>query len=140
MKLVEIESPFAAPTRAGVLRNIRYGRACLADSLARGEAPLASHLLYTQKGVLDDRVPAERELGMEAGKAWSSRCDLVAVYCDLGVSDGMRWGIKRAKTPRTVRQKVEAWICKRLGVEWPGTPVEYRRLGEWEPVTADEEE
>jgi hypothetical protein len=109
VKLVEIESPYTAPTEAGVRRHEAYARACLRDSLSRGEAPLASHLLYTQPGVLDDRVAAERLMGMEAGKAWGRFAELVAVYLDCGISDGMRWGIQRAASD--------------------GRPVEFRRLG-----------
>jgi hypothetical protein len=35
-------------------RNIRYAQLCVLDCLQRGEAPFASHLLYTQ--VLDDGI------------------------------------------------------------------------------------
>lgn len=93
MILVLLESPFAG----NVERNIAYARACLRDSLLRGEAPLASHLLYTQEGVLDDNEPDERTLGIEAGLAWGKRADMTAVYTDLGVSNGMLEGIARAK-------------------------------------------
>ena len=74
--------------------NLSYARAALLDSLKRGEAPLASHLLYTQ--VLDDSVKEERVLGMEAGFAWQGKADLVAVYADLGISEGMGEGIRQA--------------------------------------------
>lgn len=93
MKRVEIESPFAGDVET----NIEYARRCMADSLRRGEAPLASHLLYTQPGVLDDDIPAERELGMRAGKVWSEHAELVAVYVDRGITKGMRWGIDEAR-------------------------------------------
>ena len=55
MELVVLESPFAG----NVEMNIHYARACMADCLARGEAPFASHLLYTQPGILDDDIPEE---------------------------------------------------------------------------------
>ena len=106
--LVLIESPYAGD----VARNERYARACLADSLARGEAPLASHLLYTQPGVLDDTDPAERRQSIQAGLAWGARADLTAVYDDLGVTEGMRQGIERAKGE--------------------GRPVEVRQLAGWD--------
>jgi hypothetical protein len=92
VKLVVIESPYAGD----VERNLRYLRACLRDSLLRGEAPFASHGLYTQAGVLDDLVRADREMGMHAGWAWMQRADLVAVYEDFGISSGMRRGIAMA--------------------------------------------
>lgn len=91
MKLVVIESPFAGD----VEENIAYGRRALADSLRRGEAPIASHLLHTQ--VLDDLAPDERRLGIAAGHAWIAVCDLVAVYADRGISRGMRAGMARAR-------------------------------------------
>ena len=91
MKLVIVESPYAGD----VERNERYARACLADCLQRGEAPFASHLLYTQPGVLDDTIIAERHLGIEAGLAWATMADLAAVYTDLGITAGMHIGIGR---------------------------------------------
>ena len=60
MRRVILESPYAG----NVELNERYARACMADCLRRGEAPYASHLLYTQPGVLDDLVPEQREIGI----------------------------------------------------------------------------
>ena len=93
---VILESPFAADTAEKVQENIDYARACLKDSLLRGEAPMASHLLYTQPGVLDDTVAAERRLGIEAGLSWGALAEHTVVYTDLGITDGMRAGIQRA--------------------------------------------
>ncbi len=97
MKLVIIESPFAGATPELRLRNLRYARAALRDSLLRREAPFASHLLYTQEGVFDDNVLEERVWGIEAGLAWGQVASLTAVYCDLGISKGMEEGIRRAR-------------------------------------------
>ena len=107
MKLVVIESPYAGDVRT----NLRYLRACMADCLARGEAPYASHGLYTQPGVLDDNIQEQRELGIEAGMAWRKVAELTAVYTDLGVSIGMKFGTEDA-----LRR---------------GCPVEYRRIPGW---------
>lgn len=93
MKLVIIESPYAGD----VLKHIDYARACLRDSLLRGEAPIASHLLYTQIGVLDDDIPEERKMGIHAGLAWGLHASLTAVYADLGISRGMELGILAAR-------------------------------------------
>lgn len=90
MKLVVIESPYSGD----IVRNTAYARAAMADCLARGEAPIASHLLYTQPGVLDDTNPIERELGMRAGFLWGAHASLVVAYTDLGVSGGMLEGIR----------------------------------------------
>jgi hypothetical protein len=70
------------------------------DSLMRGEAPFPSHALYTQPGVLDDTIPEERKLGMEAGFAWGKWASRVAFYIDLsmsGWSSGMKEGLRRAE-------------------------------------------
>lgn len=92
MDLVIVESPYAGE----VERNIAYARACIRDSLQRGEAPFASHLLYTQDGILDDTIPIERAQGINAGLAWGRMADKTVVYADLGVSGGMQMGIERA--------------------------------------------
>lgn len=104
MRLVILESPYAGD----VERNVAYARACLRDSLRRGEAPIASHLLYTQPGVLDDKLEHERQMGIDAGLAWRDVAQATVVYTDHGMSAGMRYGIGRA--------------------EAAGVPVEYRSL------------
>jgi len=89
--------PFEHPEWASRLQeNKVFARACILDSLARGEAPYASHIFFDQPGLLTDAIPAQRELGMLAGFAWGEKADLVAVYTDRGISDGMRRGIARA--------------------------------------------
>lgn len=95
MKRVVIESPFGG-TDEEVRRNIKYARACITDSLKRGEAPYASHLFFTQPGILDENIPEERKLGINAGFEITRDFDLTAVYCDLGKSKGMLYGIEKA--------------------------------------------
>jgi hypothetical protein len=90
MKRVILESPYAGD----VASNEAYLRACMKDSLARGEAPFAGHGFYTQ--VLDDTKPDERSQGMRASYQWSLCAQLVAVYCDRGLSPGMAEGINFA--------------------------------------------
>jgi hypothetical protein len=104
MKLVILESPYAGDIEA----NIAYARECVRDSLSRGEAPIASHLLYTQPGILNDDIPNERQWGIDAGLAWKRVAEASVVYTDLGVSRGMAYGIAAAR---------EA-----------GLPVEYRSI------------
>lgn len=88
---VIVESPFA-----GGFANVKYARECVKDCIYRGESPFASHLLYTQKGLLDDRLPDERAKGIDAALGWLEVADYVAVYMDLGVTPGMVVGIVRA--------------------------------------------
>jgi len=97
MMRVVIESPLSAPTREGIEENKAYARRCMRDSLSRGEAPYATHLLFDQLGLLDDMVPSDRRQGMEAGFAWGLEGQLVAVYADRGISKGMQEGIDRAR-------------------------------------------
>lgn len=87
-----IESPYAGDRN----ENIKYARRAMLDSLRRGEAPFASHLLYTQ--VLDDGIPDDRELGILAGFQFYSVAALCAVYTDMGVSPGMLRGLERARS------------------------------------------
>jgi hypothetical protein len=85
MKLAIIESPYAGEVEA----NLRYARLCMAHSLSLNEAPLASHLLYTQPGILDDSDAQERAQGIAAGLAWAHFADVHAFYLDRGWSRGM---------------------------------------------------
>ena len=127
MRLVILESPFAGKSklpkwapgfvhrvarRIDERRNVRYARRCLHDSIHRGEAPIASHLLYTQPGVLDDGKPSERQLGIDASLAWRQVTQAAVVYIDRGVSLGMEYGVTAAQNA--------------------GVPVEYRSLEEKE--------
>lgn len=114
-KFVDIETPYSGNSEQEIRRNLLYARACVRASLLRGETPFASHLFYTQPGILDDNIHQERDIGINAGKNLiESLPDIVTVvYKDLGISRGMQYGIDRA--------------------EQNGRNVEYRVLGEgWE--------
>ncbi len=104
---VVIESPYAGD----VATNLEYLRAAMRDCLLRGEAPYASHGLYTQPGVLDDTIPDERDHGIHAGFAWRECADKTVVYTDRGITKGMYYGIAHAKERNH--------------------PVEYRTLPDW---------
>lgn len=85
MKLVILESPYAG----AITENIKYARECLKHSIHQDEAPIASHLLYTQEGILQDSRLAERNLGFAAGLSWLRVADLQVFYTDRGWSAGM---------------------------------------------------
>lgn len=85
MKRVILESPYAGDIEG----NVTYARECVRHSLSLGEAPIASHLLYTQPGVLRDDVPEERAWGIEAGLAWRVAAERSVFYTDRGWSSGM---------------------------------------------------
>lgn len=93
MKRVIVESPYAGE----IDRNQMYARFCMNDAVMRyREAPYASHLLFTQEFILDDDVPEERMLGIDAGLEWGKAADFTVVYVDLGLSSGIGYGVKSA--------------------------------------------
>ena len=112
--IVQIESPFAGDIPA----NIAYARACIKDSIERGEAPFASHLLYTQPGVLEDDNPEQRKLGIETGWAFMRVCDRVVFYTDRGMSSGMEAALRRAQqlgVPTETRTGIKVWSDHEYG-------------------------
>lgn len=112
IRRVQLESPFRGETDEQTEEFLRYGLRAMAHSLSLGEAPFASHLLYTQ--VLDDKDPEQRRQGIEAGLAWGRAADATVVYSDYGVSSGMQQGIDRAVDQLR--------------------PVEFRRIGKVSPA------
>jgi hypothetical protein len=107
VRLVVLESPYAGADAIELGLNIRYARRALGDCLARGEAPIASHLLYTQPGVLRDGVAAERAKGISAGFAWGDLAEAAVFYVDRGWSPGMieaRKRFEKAGKPIEVRE------------------------------------
>ena len=144
-ELVILESPFApkvteifetqAELEAALAReldfNVRYARAAMRDCLRNhGEAPSASHLLYTQPGVLDDTVPAERTLGIDAGLAWRAHTDKSVVYLNRGLSGGMIYGVNKAKEDgkKVVGRFLSQSLMQQLGI--PEIPVDAAKLSE----------
>jgi hypothetical protein len=115
VRLVYLESPYAGD----VEMNLRYARACMLDSIRRGESPIASHCLWTQ--CLDDTVPAERDLGMRCGFEWARFADATALYVDRGISDGMMRGVEMANLHRrpVIERVCSEELMKRLGVSLP---------------------
>jgi hypothetical protein len=105
--IVIVESPYAGD----IERNTAYARAAMRDCLLRGEAPYASHLLYTQPGVLRDDVPEERRLGIESGFEFRLLASKSVFYVDLGWSRGMRQGFEDAvaKGLPVEERKLEGW-------------------------------
>jgi hypothetical protein len=111
VRLVVIESPYAGD----VERNVAYARAAMRDCLMRGEAPLASHLLYTQPSVLKDEISEERHLGIAAGLAWGRLAEATVVYVDLGLTVGMEQGMADARlVGRPIeRRSLPSWVSSK---------------------------
>lgn len=105
-----IESPYAGEGD-DLVRNILYARFAMKYALDRGFAPFASHLLYTQPGILDDKVRTDRLLGCAAGFEWGGHAQRVMVFYDLGITEGMRYGIE-AHTSRGIKvtfHSIDGW-------------------------------
>jgi hypothetical protein len=113
---VVIESPLRADTPEGYERNRQYARACMRDSFNRGEAPFASHLMYDQPGILDDTLPEERELGIQAGLEWGQVATIRVFYLDLGMSSGMLLGKAAAV------ELGQLIVSRTLGAPWSDQP------------------
>jgi hypothetical protein len=71
VKLVYICSPYAGDIEA----NITFAKAACRYVMEEDCAPVAVHLLYPQ--ILDDSIPAQRELGIRMGL----RCWLPVMRC-----------------------------------------------------------
>lgn len=98
--LVIVESPLAGD----VPRNEHYARTALLDSLLRGEAPIAFHLLYPQ--VFDDLDEDQRMEGIFRSMEWQRGAQTLALYCDLGITPGMRTALNFARLTPGVKLDV----------------------------------
>lgn len=94
---VIIESPYGNSEENEILKNINYARTAVVSCLNKGEIPFASHILYTQKGVLEDSKPEQRRLGVEAGLCFGNLCEKTILFPDLGMTSGMIEGVEKAK-------------------------------------------
>lgn len=120
LKSYATEAEFLAAKARELDLNIRYARAAMRDCLVNhNEAPSASHLLYTQEGVLNDEIPAERTLGIEAGLLWRKATQKSVVYPQRGLSGGMIYGINKAKEDgkKVVARYIDPALLAELGIE-----------------------
>lgn len=89
---VVIESPYSDSNGRSIAANTKYAQECMRDSIGRGEAPFASHLLYPQ--VLNEALLCERMKGIALGYTVGELASKVAVYVDYGRSNGMNQAIE----------------------------------------------
>jgi hypothetical protein len=116
--LVVIESPWAGlgADKVESLADMErcqafiYLRACIRDSLSRGEIPWASHAMLALTRALYEEDPDQRQEGIDLNKQLikSEAIKLVVLYEDFGISRGMK----------------EALIWSRIH----GKPVEFRTI------------
>lgn len=127
MRRVIIESPWAGDTAA----NAEYLRRCLVDSLGRGEAPFASHRMYTS--ALDDADPEQRERGILAGYAWAADAAAAVLYVDRGISQGMADALRR-HARAGIDVDVRALDRAVTGIDWQrAIEISGQLAGVWQP-------
>lgn len=90
MKLVYICSPYAGDIES----NTRFAKAACRYAAEQDCAPVAVHLLYPQ--ILDDAVPAQREIGIRMGLRVLASCDELWI-CGSRISHGMSCEIAKAE-------------------------------------------
>lgn len=90
MKLVYICSPYAGDVES----NVRFAKDACLYTANRGYAPVAVHLLYPQ--ILDDAIPAQREIGIRMGLRVLVSCDELWI-CGSHISHGMSGEISEAE-------------------------------------------
>jgi hypothetical protein len=88
--LVFICSPYAGD----VERNLQNARRYCKYAVEQGAVPIAPHLIYPQ--FLDDRIKAQRSLGLYFGLVILEKCDEIWVF-GSAISIGMRQEIERAQ-------------------------------------------
>jgi len=88
MRLTVIESPYAGK----VEENLAYLDQAILHCLRRNESPYASHKMLTT--ALNDNIPVERRLGIDAGLAFRRHMHNRAFYIDLGWSGGMEAALR----------------------------------------------
>lgn len=92
-KLVYVCSPVKG-NDGKVEENIEKAKEYCRSVLIFGSIPLAPHLAL--KGVLNDRVPSERETALAIGLELVKKCDELWVFGDV-ISQGMKGEIELAK-------------------------------------------
>lgn len=103
LRKVVIESPWRASQAYSVTQHKTYLLHAMADCVAKGEIPFASHLYLAE--ILDDDNPRERAIGIEAGWEWAKHADAIVVYTDFGISPGMAQSIDHYKTLEKVIER-----------------------------------
>lgn len=91
IKCVTILTPYAGDIELHKM----YTMLCCKDSIARGEAPFASHLIYPI--LLEVYSIQARQQRIACGFSWLAKSDIVAIYTDLGLSIGMLQSKAHAK-------------------------------------------
>lgn len=107
MKLIYVASPYAGE----VEKNMEFAKKACRFCVEQGHAFFAPHLLYPQ--LLDDRVQAERQTGLDMGIAMLPRCDELWCYggrISLGMHSEMEEADRLGIPVRRVREMENGFV------------------------------
>lgn len=85
-----------SPMKGNVAENVRKAQAFCAAAIASHAIPVCPHYFFSE--LLDERYPADRNLGMEMGIELLKKCDEIWVFGEP--SEGMRAEIEEANSLR----------------------------------------
>ena len=94
-----ILTPFLSEYPNLVNKMNRYATWATRDSLKRHEAPICSTLFYYS--TLNIHVQIEKDIGLQSMLSWIPNCDVLAIYCDYGITQAMDLCIKVGKMKGT---------------------------------------
>ena len=77
------------------IRNKRYAKMLTKKAINMGYTPITPHLYITQ--VLNDKIPEEREKGLEIGLDLLDICEVILLGTRYGISEGMAGELRRVK-------------------------------------------
>ena len=95
MKKIFVCSPYRSDnSKNGITGNIILANRICRNITFMGRTPFAPHLFFTR--FLDDKVDAEREIGIQCGLEFLKNCDELWFYSGNGISRGMQKEIAQA--------------------------------------------
>lgn len=98
LKPVVYESPFASTDFDTFARNIAYARLLIREgATGYNEAGIASHVIWTQPGILRDTVESERNLGIACGIVFANMAKQGIIGHIYGIDLGWSKGMLRSK-------------------------------------------
>lgn len=136
LKFIVIESPYKGndPNWADVEFNLAFLRSCMKYVFDQGYTPWAGHGLYTQLGVLNDKIPEERKKGINGHISVGRKlCENgegeIWIFTNLGISDGMIEGGEKAQEAGCAVQNKELpkEIFDTLCKEWGKDPKSFEK-------------
>lgn len=98
LRPVVYESPFASMDFDTFARNIAYARLLIREgATGYNEAGIASHVIWTQPGILRDTVESERNLGIACGIVFANMAKRGIIGHIYGIDLGWSKGMLRSK-------------------------------------------